>query len=93
MSESIIFNGPYEDTKYLTYVKEEPLDATSLANIDIKSDSPCSTIKEEIYIKQDPWQNNDELDNVKLRSSDPLEPSSSNLEVCSTEEKKRGGGG
>ena len=84
MSQSIGFDRPCEDTKYSIDIKEEPLDANSGTVIDnIKPDSPCSNIKDEIYIKEDPLESIDECElNVELRSSDPLEPNSSNLQVC-----------
>ena len=76
MSQSIVFDSPCEDTKYSTNIKEELLDANSGTVIDnIKPGSPCSTLQDEIDIKEDPLVSNDECElNVDLRSSEPLKP-------------------
>ena len=62
MSQSIVCNNPCEDTKFSTGIKEEPLNAPSVTNIDnIKPDSPCSTITDEIDIKEEPLESIDEF--------------------------------
>ena len=84
MSQSIVCDSPCADTKYLTDIKEEPLEAPSVTDIDsIKHDSSCATIKDEIYIKEEPLDTIDESDlNLEMRRTDPLNLNSSNSKVC-----------
>ena len=84
MSLSIVCDSPCEDTKYLIDIKEEPLEALSVTDIDsVKHDSSCATIKDEIYIKEESLDTIDESDlNLEMRSTDPLNPNSSNSKVC-----------
>ena len=71
MSQSIVCNNPCEDTKFSTDIKDEPLDAPSVTNIDnIKPDSPCSTITDEIDIKEPLYAPSiTNIDNIKPDSS------------------------
>ena len=84
MSQRFVCDGPSEDTICLFEVKEEPLDAPSVNDIDnIKHDSPCASIKDEIYIKEESLENIDESAlNFEMRSSDLHNLNSSNSEVC-----------
>ena len=80
MSQIIVCDNSCEDTKYLIDFKEEPVDGSSVTDIDcIKQDSFCATIKDEIYIKEETLDNVAETDfNFKIESPHPLE---SNVKV------------
>ena len=87
MNQSIVCGSPCEDTKYSIDIKEEPLDAPSVTDIDtIKHDSPCAIMKDEIDIKETLLECIDESNlNFEMRSYDPLNlnPNSSNSKVGS----------
>ena len=63
MSQSIVCDGLFGDSKYLINIKEEPLDASSVTDIDsIKQDSPYATIEDEIDIKEESLESIDDSD-------------------------------
>ena len=82
MSGSVVCDFAFEDAKYSIDIKEEPLD--NVTDIDIKHDSLCALIKDEIDIKGESLESNNEFNSdLKMRSSCPLNPNSSNSKVCS----------
>ena len=84
MSENIVCNSPCEDSKYLIDIKEEPLDASLVADFDgIRHDISSTTVKVEICIKEEHLETVDESDfNFEMVTSNRLNPSASNLKVC-----------
>ena len=84
MRQNIVCDSACEDTKYSFGIKEEPLDASSVTDIDIKHDSSCAFIKDEIDIKEEPLVGSDDSDlNSEMRRSDLVNQSSSNSRVSS----------
>ena len=85
LSQIIVGDNPSEDTEYSIDIKEELLDVPSVTDIDsIKHGSTCATIKDEIDIKEEPFEIIDESDfNYEMRSSEPRNSNSSISKVCS----------
>ena len=64
-------------------IKEEPVDALSVTDIDIKHDSPCAIIEDEIDIKEEPLESIEESEcNFKMSNSNPLNSNLSYSKVC-----------
>ena len=84
MSQSIVCDSHDEDTKHLIGIKEEPLHAPKVTDIDsIKHDTLGAVIKDEMEIKEEPLESIEESGlNTDLRNSDLLNQNSSNIEVC-----------